>query len=236
MLWRVFSKLCASSWQTWSWSKDLENFTSNSSMPRLPRKLTKAEKKVFKAKLDSIETRKFGCGANCCNRVRHAKQKYRINGKTYTAAQLSWIVGTGRHLPADGLDIDHICADPKWTKKCCKCITFEHLRRKDRLGNLSRKPCHYIIRIFKEKLYPSLRKDPSFKLKIPGPIYISDVLPYISELHDIVHYQRIKATVWTESEANKAAKKKADWIKNHSICSRQHADDPCLICYGQIFD
>ena len=200
----------------------------------MTKKLTKKEKRAFQNKLDSIKVRTYGSSSNHCKRAKHPTKPHWINGKRYTAAQLSWIVGTGCHLPADGFDIDHICADPKWNGKCCKCITFAHLRRKDRAFNISRQPCHHVIRKFMEKLFPILRKDPDFKLVHPGPVYVKDVLPYISELYVAVHYQRTKAWVPNEQEAKEEAEKKEDWISRHSICSSQHSDDPCMMCYGSL--
>ncbi len=197
----------------------------------MARPLSEEEKQLFQAEYDSIETISYGSHSNCCNRVKNIKKLYRINGKDYTAAQISWIVHTGCYLSPDGLDIDHICADPIWNKLCCKCITFAHLRRKPRFYNISRQNCHYAIRMFMMRLYPRIKNDPALELEYPGPVFVKDVLPYLVELHDVIHYKLNGKRRRSEEDIQKAAKKKADWIKKHEVCDHE---DKCLICWGKI--
>lgn len=205
--------------------------TAELRMPQL-RRLNRHEKRVFKAKLDSITTRSYGCKHNCCRRVKNPKKTYCVLGQSYSAAQISWIVHSGFYLPPDQLTIDHICADPVWNKKSrmCKCITFAHLKRKTIQQNLAKEKCHNVIRQFWWRLYPQIKHE--LDVVIPGPIYVSDVTPYLSALYDATHYKPTGANRRSQDKIEKAAQDKLDWIEDREECP--HKDGLCLMMFGEI--
>ena len=200
-------------------------------------KLTTSQRKAFNLKYDAIKRQSYSYGSKAkkwenCYRVKDGKRIYFVCGANYTAAEIAWIIHTDCLLPADGLQIDHICGDPVWNKDTgSRCFNYRHMRRKSQSDNLERRNCQNIIRKWYSKIYKYRKRTLSKnQLITPGPIYVANISQSdLSLLYDKIHYQPTGAYKKNHAAIQKRRQHKKEWIEG---CVCTHKKEPCFINYN----
>ena len=192
------------------------------------RRLTKTEERAFGEAYNALvkKCKRYGSKTKKwqnCLRLQDHKKNISVLGHQYTGPQIAWIWHNKRFLPSDGLDLDHICGDPRPNKKskASRCIAKGHFpQRKDHKCNVGRTPCHNVIRKFYFRIYQHRMKRlaPNQRLT-PGPITNADISRSdLSIIYDKTHSVATGKNQKSQEDIDKAARKKENWIEDHSVC------------------